>query len=73
MNFASDVATNIPICDCTAPFSVNFITDAQADAQSAAIVNRGNEPIHVVNVSLNVSLNDYHQKLKYQSYDQFLL
>ena len=31
------------------------------------------EPIHVVNVSLNVSLNDDHQMLKYQSFDPFML
>ena len=28
-----------------------------------------NEPIHVANVSLNVSLNDDHQMLKHQSLD----
>ena len=29
------------------------------------------EPIHMVNVSLNMSLNDNHQMLKYQSLDPF--
>ena len=31
------------------------------------------EPIDVINVSLNVSLNDNHQMLKYQSLDLFML
>ena len=30
------------------------------------------EPLHVVNVSLNMSLNDDHQILKYQSFDPFI-
>ena len=31
------------------------------------------EPIHVVNVSLNVNLNDNHQMLKHQSFNPFVM
>ena len=30
------------------------------------------EPLHVVNVSLNLSFNDYHEILKYQSFMSFI-
>ena len=32
---------NIPICDCTPPFSVGIFTDSWGDAQSAMVPNRG--------------------------------
>ena len=35
--------------------------------------NIHNEPIHGVDVSLKVSLNDDHQMLKYQSFDPSML
>ena len=41
--------------------------------KSILLSSKVNEPIHVVNVSLNVSLNDDHQILKYQSLDPYML
>ena len=36
------VSLNLPsVCDCTAPFNVQIVTDALADPQSAARINRG--------------------------------
>ena len=35
------------ISDCTAPFEVNFVTDAIADANSATASNRGNFPMRI--------------------------
>jgi len=41
LNFFTGIAASIPICDCTAPFSVNTITDNVADAKSDDNINRG--------------------------------
>ena len=42
LNFVTMIAANIPICDCTAPFTVNTITDNYGDANSDKTPNRGN-------------------------------
>jgi len=34
-------AANLPICDCTAPFQVGFVSDNMPDAKSALVSNRG--------------------------------
>jgi len=39
LNPLLDALANVPICDCTAPFSVGIVTDAAADDVAAANMN----------------------------------